>query len=103
MPARSVSTSISDQIIEEGKFTGPDSFMDLALASNTCVQYYNLYVAAKLEEDKAQMLRRLLHPVPSFKQAAMAPPPQAPAPTANPMPAPVSPLVPNGANQGPIQ
>lgn len=93
-----------DQIIEDGEYTGPDPFMDLALATEICVQYYNLYVAAKLEEEKAQMLRDFYTQCNDLKTAAMPPPAPAPgaaAPTANPQPTPTSPLVPNGAGAAP--
>lgn len=93
-----------DAIVEEGDYTGPDSFMDLQLANDLVVQYYNLYVPAKLEEERAQMLRDFFSQVQAIKQAAMPVMPQAPAPTptANPQPTPVSPLVPNGAQQSPL-
>lgn len=89
---------ILDKIVEDGKYTPPDPFIDLDLATTLCVQYINLYLAAALEEDKAEMLRTFFNQVQTLKQAAMPPPmPAAPMPTANPMPAPTSPLVPNSA------
>ncbi len=93
-----------DKIIEDGVYTGPDSFMDLQLAKDLVVQYYNLYVPAKLEEDRCQMLRDFFEQVGGLLTEATAPPPQAaqPQPTANPMPTPQSPLVPNGAQQAPL-
>lgn len=86
-----------DRIVEDGKYTMPDSFMDLQLASTLSVQYINLYLAANLEENKADMLRTFFNQVQTFIQGSqpvqsMAP---APTPTANPLPAPTSPLVPN--------
>ena len=79
-----------------GDWNPPDAFMDLALATELTVQYYNLYVAAKLEESKAQMLRDFFTQVQTLQQAAMPPPmPAAPTPTANPMPNATSPLIPN--------
>lgn len=87
-----------DAIVEDGEYTPPDVFMDLPLATELVVQYYNLYVAAKLEESKAQMLRDFFTQVQTLIQAS-APPPVMPQPganpPANPMPAPTSPLVPN--------
>ncbi len=89
---------ILDNIVENGKYTPPDPFIDLDLATLLTVQYINLYLAANLEEKKADLLRKFFTQVQTLKQAAM-PPPMAPGltpvPTANPMPAPVSPLVPN--------
>ena len=42
-------------IVENGKYTPPDSFLDLTLAAQLTVQYINLYLAANLEEKKADM------------------------------------------------
>ena len=86
-----------DEIVESGKWNPPDAFMDLDLANELVVQYYNLYVAAKLEEKKAQMLRDFFTQIQTLKQAAMPPPVPQPgaAPPANPMPTPTSPLIPN--------
>jgi hypothetical protein len=88
---------ILDEIIEESKYTPPDPYMDLQLAQTLTVQYYNLYMSLNLEESKADLLRTFFNQIQTLlgsAQAAMQPPP-APTPTANPMPAPVSPLVPN--------
>lgn len=105
---------ILDEIIEDGKYSPPDPFMDLQLANDTVVQYYNLYSAAKLEEERCQMLRDFFSQVQALKQAAMPPPappqgplatpggpqgaspsPGGPTPQAMPQPLPQSPLVPN--------
>ena len=96
-----------DEIVEDGKYTGPDSFMDLQLANELVVQYYNLYSSAKLEEERCQMLRDFFTQVQDLKMAAQPPqmPPGAspqgqPAqPMAQPEAAPTSPLVPNQAMQ----
>lgn len=71
-----------DEIIEDGKYTGPDSFMDLSLANELVVQYYNLYVPAKLEEERCQMLRDFYSQVQGLQAAAV--PPQMPQPGAAP-------------------
>lgn len=92
-----------DQIVEEGVYTPPDPFMDLALAEVLVSQYYNLYVPAKLEEERAQMLRDFFTQIQTLKQAAMPPPPpvqptpaaQAAGPQAVPQPRPVSDLLAN--------
>lgn len=93
---------ILDEIVETGKYTEPDPFLDLNLAIELTVQYYNLYTAAKLEEEKAQKLRDFFTQCLALQTAAMPPPmPGAPGvPQANPEPLPTSPLVPN-ANQAP--
>ncbi len=89
---------ILDGIVESGDYTPPDPFIDLDLATILTVQYINLYLAANLEEEKADLLRTFFNQVQTIKQAAMPPPPQMglpAAPPANPEPAPTSPLVPN--------
>lgn len=97
---------ILDDIIETGKYTPPDPFMDLQLATTLTTQYINLYATAKLEESKAQKLRDFFSQVQTIIQAAVPPPqampgatPGAPQPQANPQPAPTSPLIPNSPNQ----
>jgi len=85
-----------DAIVEDGKYEAPDAFMDLQLATQLCVQYINLYLAANLEEKKADMLRTFFKQCQALIQAATPPPmPAAPVPQANPQPLPQSPLVPN--------
>jgi len=91
---------ILDEIIEEGKYTPPDPFMDLQLATQLTTQYINLYSQAKLEESKAQLLRDFFAQVQTLKQAAIPPQPMQPTPQANPQPLPQSPLVPNTNPQG---
>lgn len=88
---------ILDAIVENGDYTPPDPFMDLDLASTLVVQYINLYLAAKLEEEKAELLRKFFRQIQTLKQLAQppmpqpmpaAPPaaPQSPAPAPAPMP-----------------
>ena len=92
---------ILDEIVEHGKYTPPDPFMDLQLATQLTTQYINLYSQAKLEESKAQKLRDFYTQIQAIIQAAMPPPMPmapggaAPTPQANPEPAPTSPLIPN--------
>lgn len=90
-----------DAIVEDGDYTPPDAFMDLQLATQLCVQYINLYLAANLEEKKADMLRDFFKTCQSLIQASMPPPmpQQALPPQANPEPQPTSPLVPNAVPQ----
>lgn len=86
-----------DEIVEDGKWSPPDPFMDLVLAEELVVQYYNLYVAAKLEPKKEQMLINFFTLIQTLKAAATPPPmmqPGAQAP-ANPEPTPTSPMIPN--------
>lgn len=90
---------ILDQIVEEGKYTPPDPFMDLDKANELAVQYYNLYSAAKLEPERAEMLRQFFLQVQATKlnaAQAMSPvqPPSA-SPQAIPEARPVSDVLPN--------
>jgi len=94
-----------DAIVKDGKYTPPDSFLDLDLATQLCVQYINLYLAANLPEKRADMLRTFFKQVQVLKQSAMQAMAPAPGmgqpgaqPQAVPEPAPTSPLLPNGAN-----
>lgn len=75
---------ILDEIIEEGKYTPPDPFMDLTLALKLVQQYYNLYLAADLEERKAQMLRDFFTQIQTLMQASQPPPPPTPDMSAPP-------------------
>jgi hypothetical protein len=89
---------ILDEIIEDGKYCPPDPFLDLQLASDTVVSYYNLYSMKKLEEERCEMLRNFFSQVQALKTEAMAPQPQMQAPNppqAQPQALPTSPLVPN--------
>lgn len=93
---------ILDEIIETGKYTPPDPFMDLELGTTLTTQYINLYSQAKLEESKLQKLRDFFTQIQAIKQAAM--PPQAPqvagTPTAVPQAPATSPILPNTPGQG---
>lgn len=86
-----------DEIVEDGKYTPPDPFMDLDLAKSIVVQYYNLYIASKLEENKAQMLRDFYTQVLDLTQAAQPTiqQPMAGQPQAVPQAPPQSPMLPN--------
>ena len=88
---------VLDKIVEDGKYTMPDTFMDLQLATELVVKYLNLYLAAGLEEKKAELLRKFFRQVQTLIQGAqpVAPQANAPTPTGVPAPAPVSPMLPN--------
>lgn len=94
---------ILDNIVEDGKYTPPDTFLDLNLASILCVQYINLYLAAKLPEKKADMLRTWFTQIQKIKQAMMPPPmPMGNAPQATPEAPPSNPMIPNSPNPQPM-
>ena len=89
---------ILDDIVESGNYNPPDPFMDLQKAIEITAQYYNLYTAARLEEDKAQMLRDFSTQCQTLMQAAMPPAPMAAsgaAPIGVPEAPPTSELLPN--------
>lgn len=88
---------ILDEIVEDGKYTPPDSTMDLALAKRLVLQYYNKYMMGKVDPAKADMLRTFNTQIEVIQQAAAQPPPAMPvaAPQATPEPTPVSPMIPN--------
>ena len=92
---------VLDAIVEKGKYQPPDPFMDLKLAQTLVVQYYNLYVASKLEEERAEMLRTFSSQVQALVAEAMQPAmppggaPQQPQ-QAVPQPLPQSDLLPQG-------
>lgn len=95
---------VLDKIVENGKYTPPDPFMDLDLATTLVVQYINLYRAANLEQEKDDLLEKFFNQVQTWKQVAAGPAPgaAAPAPQANPEAPPTSPLVPNSPNPQPM-
>jgi hypothetical protein len=86
-----------DAIVEDGEYNSPDPFMDLNLATELVVQYYNLYSSAKLEEERCQMLRDFFAQIQGIQAAAQPQPAPAaaPVPQATAQPLPQSPLVPN--------
>ena len=59
---------ILDEIVEDGKYTPPDAFVDIQLAMQLTVQYYNKYVPFKLEEKRAEMLRNFFAQLQDTKQ-----------------------------------
>lgn len=73
-----------DEIVEDGKFTPPDPYTDIAAALQSVGQYYNLYTACGLEESKAEMLRDWQTQV-IMLQTAMQPPQPAAMPGQEPM------------------
>ena len=90
-----------DDIIEEGKYEGPDQFMNLAKATEIVTQYINLYSTCNLEEEKMQMLRDFFAEIQDLQMAAMPQPPMGAMPIAQnqlavPEALPSSPLLPMG-------
>ena len=89
-----------DEIIEDGKYTGPDQFMNLQKATEIVTQYINLYSTCKLEESKMQMLRDFFTQIQDLQMAAQPPAPMTGQLPANnlavPQPLPQSPTLPQG-------
>lgn len=90
---------ILDEIVEDGKYTPPDPYIDIQAALVSVAQYYNLYEAAGLEEKKAKMLRDFQAQLLMLQTAAQppAPAPMPGDPQAVPEAAPVSSLLPTGS------
>jgi len=86
-----------DEIVEDGKFTPPDPFMNIQLALEKVMQYYNLYVANGLEESRQEMLRDWQSQLLTLQQAAMPP-----MPMAAPMGAPSVPQAPPVSDMKPM-
>lgn len=86
---------ILDEIVEDGNYTPPDPLMDLGLAQEKVVQYYNLNAVSKLGDTRLQMLRDFFTQVMTLQQAAIPPQPIIPMqPQAVPEARPVSELMP---------
>ena len=100
-----------DAIVDEGEYNPPDAFMNLELANKLGVQYYNLYACAQLEPEKLEKLRTFISQaqalitqanspgVPAQNAAQSSPSQPLGVPTARP----VSELLPQAPNQGPVQ
>lgn len=89
---------ILDEIVDSGSYTPPDPYMDAQLCILLSNQYINLYLAANLEEAKAELLRNFNSQAQVLLQAAAQPAqPQQPQPQlAVPEPVPQTPLLPQG-------
>lgn len=90
-----------DDIVESGKYSPPDPFMNLGLAKELTTQYINLYECRKLEEAKCQQLRDFFSQCLDIEAAAqppMQPGMPAPMPQAAPQAPAQSPLIPNSPN-----
>lgn len=96
---------ILDAMVEDGKYTQPDPFMDLQMASQKTVQYINLYSQLKLEDEKMQLLRNFFSQITAMKSQAMAAqmPQAAPQPQASPLAPPQSDLIQNVPGPQPQQ
>lgn len=90
--------SVLDGIVDDGEFTPPESFDNLAEGRQLALQYYALGRSAGLEPERLQMLRDFMEQIDQITQEAAGPPPGAPvpgAPQAAPMAPPQSDLIPN--------
>lgn len=88
---------ILDKIVEDGEFTPPEPFDDLATAQKLALEYYALGKRDNLSPARLELLRRFMQQI-ELLQAPPAPPMDpTSAPLANPEPTPTSDLVPNAA------
>ena len=95
-----------DDMIDEGKYQGPDQWMDLAKATEIVTQYINLYSTCNLEEEKMQMLRDFFAEIQDLQMAAMPQAPMLPPEPSNqlalPAPLPTSEMLPQGGGGIPM-
>ncbi len=92
---------ILDEMIEDGKFTAPEPFDNLAKARQLALEYYSQGKLNNLAEDRLELLRNFMSQI----DVLMTPPAKAPPmgggeapmgqPQAVPQAPPVSPLLPN--------
>ena len=85
--------AILDRIVDGGDYTPPDPFMDLQLAREMALEFYNAGARDELEEKHMQRLRDWMVQLDTLT-AGMAPQPS-PTPLAAPAPTPTSDLLPN--------
>jgi hypothetical protein len=99
---------VLDDMVENGKYTPPDPYMDLQKAKVLCLQYYNKYTKDKLPSNKTMMLEQFNTQIEEMQQMAQAQM-QAQAasqvapmgqPQAPPQPMQPSPMVPNVPQAG---
>lgn len=89
-----------DDIVEEGKYTPPDPYTNIAIAIEKVTEYYNMYTAIKdFPESKAQKLRTWHQQVLALQQAMMPPPMPMGAPQAAPEAPQTNPMIPNVPTQ----
>jgi hypothetical protein len=88
---------IFEKMVDEGIYTKPEPFDDLALAREMALEYYAQGKLGGLEEDRLELLRTFLRDLGDLQAKATPPPtPGAPgAPQAQPSPTPTSNLIPN--------
>jgi hypothetical protein len=94
---------ILDRVVENGEPTVIEPLDNLALALELTLEYYHRGKEQNLEEERLEMLRRMIAQVNALQAASLPPPapmPALPGPLANPMAPPVSDLVPNVNSPG---
>jgi len=86
-----------EAIMDGDKYIPPDPFVDLALARQMALQYYNQAAKDGAEESKLDLFRTYIGQIDALEAAAAppAPPPGVAAPQAAPAPPPTSDLIPN--------
>lgn len=89
---------VLDDMVEKGKYTPPDPYMDVTKAKTLVLQYYNKYVKDKLPDSKLQLLEQFntqLSEAQQLAQQQMQAQMQAAQPQAPPVPMAQNPMVPN--------
>lgn len=86
--------NILDKIVDEGEYAPPDQYMDLELAKQLSLQYYNQFMNQDLEPERLDMLGQFMTQIEALVALSM-PPPAPPMPGAVPTAPPVSDLIPN--------
>lgn len=89
-----------DSIVEDGEYKAPDEFMDLQLARQRAIEFYNQAVNNNLDDERLGMIQEFISQIGLLEtqaQSALQPPagPGGQAPMANPTPTPQSQLLPN--------
>jgi hypothetical protein len=64
--------STLDGIVEDGKYTPPDPWMNLAMAENLAMQEFSLGAANGMEDEKLDMLRTFISQVRDYKAQGVA-------------------------------
>ena len=89
---------IIEDLLDDGQYRAPESYFDLTLARQLCLEYYNYAELNNCPEDRLKLLRRFMTQVDDLTGVnAPAPAPLPPQPMANPTPTPQSPLLNNTA------
>jgi hypothetical protein len=91
-------TKVLDAIVDDGEYTPPDQWDDLALGEQLALEYIAMGKQNNIDDEKLLLLIQWLEQIRAITmkaQQAMQPAPGMPQPQANPMPAPTSDMIAN--------